>query len=251
MRPTLTIALALAAVTAVVSADDLADRIRVQEKALGKSVAWIRLVTSAEEEGGEDVSGVCSGPVIFHGGRPVVLAPDIEDRLKSVKILRDDGQEQEAEVLAHDSDLGLMFVVAKDVKASGLMPSEAPKAAKDPQLGDPLLLIDRRSHGSPDETVCRLVRVCCVMERPERAWLYNGISPQQMGGLVVTPSGEVVGVVAHLKDRDADGEEMTIPAVLPIERVLSSVQALQTEVPKAPEKSPEDPKEAPKKEEKP
>ena len=245
MRPILAAAILCAA---VVSADDLSARIRSQEKAFGKSVAWIRLVTSPAHAEGADVTGVCSGPVISQGGRLVVLAPDIEEGLKSVKILRDDGQDQEADVLAHDADLGLMFIVAKDPKTSGLVPTEAPKAPP-PQLGDPLLLIDRRSHNSPDETVCRLVRVCCVLERPERAWLYTGIEAGQMGGLVVTPAGEIVGVVALLKDRDAEGNPTAIPAVLPFSKLLASVQSVQDTPSK--DAAPKEPEKSPKQEEKP
>ena len=242
MRPGL-LPLSVLLAVATLAADDAAGRIRTQEKALSKSVAWVRLVTSADEEGGDDSSGVCSGPVLSQGGRIVVLCPDVGERLKSVKILREDGKEEEASVLAHDADLGLMYVVAKDAKAAGLVPVDAPKAAKEPKLGDALLLVDRRSHGSPDETVCRQVRVCCALEHPEHAWLYTGISSQQMGGLVVTPSGEVVGVVAILKDRGPEGEEVSLPAVLSLDRLLASIPAMEApEVPK-----PDAPKDEPKK----
>ncbi len=248
MRPIL---LAACLCVAAAAADDLAAKIRTQEKTFAKSVAWIKLVAAAEEEGGEDSIGICSGPVVTQGGRAVVLVSDAGDRqLKSIKILKDDGGEQDAEVLAHDADLGLMFVVAKDVKdpkAAGLVPLDMSKMAKEPQLGDELILIDRRIHTAPDENVGRSVRVCCALVSPEHAWLFTGIAPHFMGGLVVTPAGEVVGVVATLKDRNPDGEEITLPAVLPLSKILASVQAVQ---PKEEAKDSTDPK-APKKEEKP
>lgn len=220
-------ALAVIALAGVALADEMAQRIRDQEKTYAKSIVWLK-ATVTDDEGDEGTS-ICSGPTVLHEGRTVIVAPDVPDQIKDLKILQADGKEVDAEVLAHDADIGFMFVAPKDPKgaAGALSPVEIGKEAKPPAIADPLLVIDRRSHAAPDETTCRLVRVNCVLTVPERLTFYTGLQPQQVGGLVVTPEGAIVGVVGFYQDRNDEGQRQRGVAVLPLEKVLVSLAGVQ------------------------
>lgn len=213
--------------------DDLARRIRDQEKSFAGSVYWVKVTMASDD--GEEGSGHCSGPALTYEGRTILVVPDIPEHLKEARILLPDGQEIEAEVLAHDDDIGLMFLVpaqAKEAPAPTLKGIPVGKPVK-PGLGDPLLLIDRRSHTVPDETTCRFVRVTCVLKSPETIYFYSDIAEQQMGGLVVTAEGEAVGIVGIFRDRNENGDETKGVGLLPMEKVLSSVSAVRRPEPEA------------------
>ena len=96
-----------------------------------------------------------------------------------------------------------------------------------PLLGDPMILIDRRSSDALEDTVCVPVRVICRLETPHLAYFYTGLSPQQMGGMLVTPEGGFVGIVGLLKETTADGQEMTFPAGLPAARILAALDGIR------------------------
>ena len=205
-------------------ADEAADRIRAQEKAFSKSVMWVKMTLTAED--GEQGAAVCSGPAFSHGGRAVVVVADVPMEAAAIRIGLADGQEVEAELLGRDEDLGLMFVAAKQAEEAKAIPALAPGKGKALALGDAFLLIDRRAQGAPEETTCRLARVVCALTSPKQAYFYSGMSPEQTGGLAVTPDGEVVGMVGLFKSRDADGEEESSVALLPIEQILDALSAV-------------------------
>ncbi len=205
-------------------ADEAADRIRAQERAFSKSMIWIKVVMTSED--GDQGTGTCSGVAVAHGGRCVVVAPDVQATVSSLRILLPDGKEVEAELLARDEDLGLMFVAPRQAEEAKAIPALAPGKGKALALGDPFLLIDRRSQAAPEETTCRLARVICVLTSPKLGYFYSGMAPEQMGGLAVTPEGELVGMVGLFKGRDADGEEESSVALLPVEQILDSLSAV-------------------------
>lgn len=205
-------------------ADEAADWIRSQERAFSKSVMWVKMTLTTAD--GEEGFAVCSGPAFSHGGRAVIVVADAREAASAIRIVLPDGKEAGAEVLGRDEDLGLMFVVPKQREEDKTVPALASGKGKALELGDAFLLIDRRSPVAPEETTCRLARVICVLTSPKRAYFYSGISPAQMGGLAVTPDGEVVGMVGVFKSRDADGDEEASVALLPVEQILDSLAAV-------------------------
>ena len=221
MTKTLAAPLALALCLAA-SADDGAEMIRRVEKNFSKAVQWLKMTVSDEE--GHEAPGVCSGPAVRQGNRVILVSPDVEGKIADPRILMPDGKEHPAEILAHDADLGLMFLALKE-EVKGF-PALEPGKARKLETGERVLLVDRRAQGAPEETTCRLARITCVLTAPRTAYLYTGISPQQAGALVVTPAGEVVGLVGILKEKTEDGDA-AFAAIIPIQDLLDTLSTLE------------------------
>lgn len=206
-------------------ADPEADRIRACEQAFAKHIVWLKMAVTDEE--GQQHAGACSGVLFRRGGRVVMVSPIADGVAGTLRMLKADGKEVEAEVLGRDEAMGYMFVSPKDAKDDeGFSALDAPKG-KVLELGDPLVLIDRRSHGAPEETTCRMTRVTCVLTEPRRCYFYRGLLPFQVGGFAVTPDGEAVGMVGGFVMTDAEGGEARGVALLPLEQILESLTTLK------------------------
>lgn len=222
MRRTLGAAL-LACACLQAGADETADMIRRVEGALSRSILWLKMTVSEKEDAPESPA-VCSGPAVRQGARVILASPDVPGRIGSPRILMPDGKEHPMELLAHDPDLGLMFLALKEEVKD--LPALDPGKARRLELGERVLLVDRRAHGSPEETTCRMVRITCVLSNPRTAYFYNGIDAQHAGALVATPDGQVVGLVGILREATEQGEAR-FPAIVPLQDLLDSLATLE------------------------
>lgn len=223
-----TLALLLAACLTA-GADETADLIRKAEKGFAPFIQWLKM-TASDEEGNESPA-VCSGPAVRQGDRILLASPDVDAKVGSPRILTPDGKEHDMELLAHDGDLGLMYLTLKDKAEAKDIQALEPAKARKLEMGERVLLVDRRAQGSPEETTCKLVRITCVLTTPRTAYLYAGIHPNHAGALVVTPAGEVIGLVGLLKETTEHGESR-FAAILPLQDLLDSLATLEKGDPK-------------------
>lgn len=230
MRATALALIALGACFAA-TADETAGKVRAAAGKAQAAVLTLRSVLTVEFQGQQQEHKV-ETPAVMMGGLLVApnpedlvaanLPPGVASTASGFKLVVAEGKEVEAKVVGRDTDFGLLFLKLEGGEAPPALPAARREAL---QLGDPVVVMSRLSSTHP-EILCVESRVCSVIQKPRL--MYMVVDLLNPGSVAMTPEGELVGLVATVKEADPDGgRDNVLRVVLPMAQIEEAAKGIR------------------------
>jgi hypothetical protein len=147
-----------------------------------------------------------------------------------VKLLVPEGGELPATVVFKDNDLDLAFLSLKGAMPSNAVPLRLVDAGK-PEVLDTAIVLARMENVGRNDMLVNAGYVQAILDKPQRAYLFEQATLATVGCPVFLPSGKLVGIVLvrYSTKVQSDGREAVtaLAVVLPTETIRTA--ALQAE----------------------